>query len=157
MYCVTTMNCADFDLIWIKRCNLFIVSLSFMMFIVHLIRLQNECPTPVQVIFSLFYRPHCYLMKLPPNFIKLFYVADCLHCFSCTNVTDGFDCDKVTECRKDEVKKFTIWTIDVCIMITCPCNENPLYTPLLYRKTGVYRGIHLFIYFCFKTYIVGTR
>ena len=33
----------------------------------------------------------------------------------------------------------------------------PPYTPLLYSKTGVYRGIQYFFYFCFKTYIVGTR
>ena len=33
----------------------------------------------------------------------------------------------------------------------------PPYTPLLYSKTGVYRGIHYFLIFCSKTYIVGTR
>ena len=33
----------------------------------------------------------------------------------------------------------------------------PPYSPLLYSKTGVYKGITLFSYFCSKTYIVGTR
>ena len=28
---------------------------------------------------------------------------------------------------------------------TSPCNEDPPYTPLLYSKTGVYRGIHYFL------------
>ena len=31
------------------------------------------------------------------------------------------------------------------------------YTPLVYSKTGVYRGYTLFSYFCSKTQIVGTR
>ena len=31
------------------------------------------------------------------------------------------------------------------IRITCPCNEDSPYIPLLYSKTGVYRGIHLFL------------
>ena len=36
--------------------------------------------------------------------------------------------------------------------------KNPsLYTPLVYSKTGVYRGYTLFSYFCSKTLIVGTR
>ena len=33
------------------------------------------------------------------------------------------------------------------IMKTSPCNEDPPYTPLLYNKTGVYRGIHFFLIF----------
>ena len=33
----------------------------------------------------------------------------------------------------------------------------PPSTPLLYSKTGVYRGIHYFSYFCSKTYVIGTR
>ena len=32
------------------------------------------------------------------------------------------------------------------IMITCPCNEDPPYTPLLYSETGVYMGIHFFLF-----------
>ena len=32
------------------------------------------------------------------------------------------------------------------IMITCPCNVHPL----LYSKTGVYRGIHYFLIFALK-------
>ena len=36
------------------------------------------------------------------------------------------------------------------IRITCPCNEEPPYTPLLYSKTGVYRGIHIFLIFALK-------
>ena len=32
------------------------------------------------------------------------------------------------------------------IMKTCPCNEQPPYTPILYRKTGVYRGMHFFLF-----------
>ena len=31
------------------------------------------------------------------------------------------------------------------------------YIPLLYSKTGVYRGIHYFLIFFSKTLIVGTR
>ena len=33
----------------------------------------------------------------------------------------------------------------------------PPYTPLLYSKTGVYRGSTLFSYSCSKPYIVGTH
>ena len=29
---------------------------------------------------------------------------------------------------------------------TSPCNEDPLTPPLLYSKTGVYRGIHFFLF-----------
>ena len=36
------------------------------------------------------------------------------------------------------------------IMQTCPCNVHPLYTPLLYSKTVVYRGIHYFLIFALK-------
>ena len=36
------------------------------------------------------------------------------------------------------------------IMITCPCVLYPPYTPLLYSKTGVYRGIHYFLIFALK-------
>ena len=32
------------------------------------------------------------------------------------------------------------------IRITCPSNEDPPYTPLLYSKTGVCRGIHFFLF-----------
>ena len=39
---------------------------------------------------------------------------------------------------------------------TCLYNFDPL-KPLLYNKTGVYRGIHYFSYFCSKTKIVGTH
>ena len=35
------------------------------------------------------------------------------------------------------------------IRITCPCNIPP-YNPLLYSKTGVYRGIHFFLIFALK-------
>ena len=38
----------------------------------------------------------------------------------------------------------------IYIMITCPCNEHPLYTPLLYSKTRVYRGILIFLIFALK-------
>ena len=31
-------------------------------------------------------------------------------------------------------------------MLTCPCNVYP-YTPLLYSKTGVYRGLQYFLIF----------
>ena len=41
------------------------------------------------------------------------------------------------------------------IMLTCPCYFDP-YTPLLWSKTGVYRGIHYFSYFSSKTWIVVT-
>ena len=34
---------------------------------------------------------------------------------------------------------------------TCLYNINPFKTPLLYSKTGVYRGIYYFSYFCSKT------
>ena len=44
-----------------------------------------------------------------------------------------------------------------------PCHQDNMsvcfihpYTPLLYSKTGVYRGIHYFLIFAQK-YIVGTR
>ena len=33
--------------------------------------------------------------------------------------------------------------MSLCITITCPCNGYP-YTPLLYTKIGVDRGMHLF-------------
>ena len=33
---------------------------------------------------------------------------------------------------------------------TCLYNFDPPWTPLLYSKTGVYRGIHYFSYFCSK-------
>ena len=33
-------------------------------------------------------------------------------------------------------------SLDAFIMPTCPCKVNPTYTPLLYSKIGVYRGIH---------------
>ena len=33
----------------------------------------------------------------------------------------------------------------------------PPYTPLLYSKTGVYRGIHYFLIFAVKHIFVGTR
>ena len=36
------------------------------------------------------------------------------------------------------------------IMLTCPCNVHPPYTPLLYSKTGDYRGIHYFLIFALK-------
>ena len=36
------------------------------------------------------------------------------------------------------------------IRITCPCDLYPPYTPLLYSKTGVYRGIHFFLIFALK-------
>ena len=36
------------------------------------------------------------------------------------------------------------------IRITCPCNVYPPYTPFLYSKTGVYRGIHFFLIFALK-------
>ena len=36
------------------------------------------------------------------------------------------------------------------IMKTSPCNEQPPTTPLLYSKTGVYRGIHFFLIFALK-------
>ena len=35
-------------------------------------------------------------------------------------------------------------------MKTCPCKEQPPYTPLLYSKTGVYPGIHFFLIFALK-------
>ena len=39
------------------------------------------------------------------------------------------------------------------IMITHPCHLHPLrYTPLLYSKTGVYRGIHYFLIIALKYY-----
>ena len=46
--------------------------------------------------------------------------------------------------------------------IYAPCKHVrvmyiPPYTPLLYRKTWVYRGDHFFSYFCSKTLILGTR
>ena len=38
-------------------------------------------------------------------------------------------------------------------LITCPCNVNPLKdrtgVPLLYSKTGVYRGIHVILFYFF--------
>ena len=36
------------------------------------------------------------------------------------------------------------------IMITCPCNVYPPYTPLVYSKSGVYKGLY-FSYFYSKT------
>ena len=36
-------------------------------------------------------------------------------------------------------------------------NFDPFKTPLLYSKTGVYRGKHYFSYFAKKTLIVGIR
>ena len=42
------------------------------------------------------------------------------------------------------------WTYEnearLIIRKTCPYNEHPPFTPLLYRKTGVYRGIHFFLF-----------
>ena len=35
-------------------------------------------------------------------------------------------------------------------MLACPCVLNPPYIPLLYSKTGVYRGIHYFLIFALK-------
>ena len=35
-------------------------------------------------------------------------------------------------------------------MLTCPCNEETPYIPLLYSKTGVYKGIHFFLTFALK-------
>ena len=32
------------------------------------------------------------------------------------------------------------------MMITCPCNIDPITPPLLYSKIGVYRGIHYFLF-----------
>ena len=43
------------------------------------------------------------------------------------------------------------WLHQSSIMQTCPCNEDPPYTPLLYSKTGVYTGIHFFSYFYSNT------
>ena len=36
------------------------------------------------------------------------------------------------------------------IMLTSPCNIYPPYTPLLYSKNGVYRGIRIFHIFALK-------
>ena len=38
----------------------------------------------------------------------------------------------------------------IFIRITCPCDSYPPYTPLLYSKIGVYRGIHNFLIFALK-------
>ena len=43
------------------------------------------------------------------------------------------------------------------IMQTCQCIVHPPYTPFLYSRIGVNRGIHHFSYFSSKTKIVGTR
>ena len=45
-------------------------------------------------------------------------------------------------------------------MVTSQKHAYIILTPLnptFNSKTGVYRGIHYFSYFCSKTYIVGTR
>ena len=45
----------------------------------------------------------------------------------------------------DKVLKFQVQELEraVNIRITCPCDIYiPPYTPLLFSKTGVYRGIH---------------
>ena len=39
---------------------------------------------------------------------------------------------------------------DAPITKTSPCNEDPLTPPLLYSKTGVYKGIHYFLIFALK-------
>ena len=53
------------------------------------------------------------------------------------------------KCRHVSFHSYLIWGIDVVIMLACPCNVDP-YTPLLYSKTGVYRGIHYFLIFALK-------
>ena len=35
-------------------------------------------------------------------------------------------------------------------MLTSPCDVDPFTPPLLYSKTGVYRGIHNFLIFALK-------
>ena len=40
------------------------------------------------------------------------------------------------------------------LMLTSPCNVDPPYTPLLYSKSGVYKGIQILIFA--KKQIVGT-
>ena len=44
----------------------------------------------------------------------------------------------------------------ITIAKTCLYKFDPLKTPPLTSKTGVYRGIHYFSYFGSKTSIVGT-
>ena len=40
--------------------------------------------------------------------------------------------------------------VQAAIMLTCPCNEDPLTPHFYIGKTGVYRGIHYFLNFALK-------
>ena len=42
------------------------------------------------------------------------------------------------------------------IMLTCPCNEDPLIPPFYTVKLG-FTGLYIMFYLCSKIKIVGTR
>ena len=48
--------------------------------------------------------------------------------------------------RKNPEDRYSYEEADIDIMLTCPCDVDPLKTPLLYFKIGVYKDIHFFLF-----------